>query len=63
MVTRNVCVFFRNYRAAAPEMRRFRDNLARGQCELRDFSATEDLSGQFRELLSAWYAPLKPGPA
>ena len=63
MATRNVCVFFRNYRAAAPELRQFRESLAaNGQCELRDFSGTEDFSSQFRELLAAWYAPLKPAP-
>jgi len=64
MDTRNVCVFFRNHRAAAPELRQFRQNLAAGgRCELRDFTGAEELSSQFRELLSAWYAPLKPGPA
>lgn len=64
MVTRNACVFFRNHHAAAPELRQFREALAGGgRCELRDFSGAEELSGQFRELLSAWYAPLKPGPA
>jgi hypothetical protein len=64
LVTRNVCVFFRNYPAAAPELRQLREALAAaGRCELRDFSGVEELSGQFRELLSAWYAPLKPEPA
>jgi hypothetical protein len=64
MVARNVCVFFRNYHAAAPEVCQFREVLAAGgRCELRDFNSTEDLSGQLHELLSAWYAPLKPGPA
>ena len=63
MCTRGVCVFFRNHHAAAPELRTFRESLAaRGRCELRDFSGVEDLFGQLRELLSAWYAPLKPGP-
>jgi hypothetical protein len=64
MDTRGVCVFFRNHDAAAPELRRFRQSLAaRRRCELRDFTGVEDLSGQLRELLSAWYRPLKPGPS
>jgi len=64
LATRAVCVFFRNYRAAAAELREFRETLAaKEQCELRDFSDVEDLSRQLRELLSAWYAPLKPRPA
>jgi len=59
--TRSVCVCFRNYHAAAPEVRRFRESLAAAaQCELRDFSSAEELPGQFHELLSSWYAPLKP---
>lgn len=59
--TRGVSVFFRNRHAAAPEVREFRAILAaRGRCELRDFTGAGELAGQFHELLSAWYAPLKP---
>jgi len=63
MATRAVCVLFRNYHAAAPELRQFRESLAaRGQCDLRDFSGAEELSSRLRDLLSGWYAPLKAGP-
>ena len=61
MDTQAVCVFFRNHHAAAPELRQLRESLAaRGRCEVRDFSGVEELSCQLSELLSAWYAPLKP---
>jgi hypothetical protein len=64
MVARSVCVFFRNYHAAAPELREFREVLAAGgRCELRDFTGADDLSVELRTVLSAWYAPLKPGAA
>lgn len=63
LVTRAVCVFFRNYQTAAPELRQLRETLAAdGRCELRDFGDVEELAGQFRELFAAWYAPLKPAP-
>lgn len=63
MVTRNVCVLFRNYRTAARELRQFREALAaEGRCELRDFGGAEELAGHLPELLAAWYAPLKPAP-
>lgn len=61
MATRSLAVLFRSYASAAPELRRFRERLeAGGQCEIRDFSGTEELARLIRELLSAWYAPLKP---
>jgi hypothetical protein len=60
-VTRAACVFFRNFDAAAPELRQLRFRLASGgECELRDFANAEDLSRQLSEVLAAWYAPLKP---
>jgi len=63
-VTRNACVLFRNHHAAGPELHELRAKLeAGGRCELRYFSGVEDLRGQFRELLPAWYATLKPGAA
>jgi hypothetical protein len=59
LVTRNLCVFFRNSHAAAAEVRELREKLAAGgRCELRDFSGAENLSGQLIEVLSAWYVPL-----
>jgi hypothetical protein len=63
-VTRDVCVFFRNYQAAVPGLRQFRESLAAKQeCQLRDFGSAEELSQQLRELLTGWYAPLRPGKA
>jgi hypothetical protein len=59
MATRQIGVLFRNFDAAAPELRRFRERLAAaGQCEVRDFSSPEDLSDRLRELLAAWYSQL-----
>lgn len=63
MVTRNVSVLFRNYQAASPELRDFRDRLAAGgRCELGDFGNSDELSKRLDGLLAAWYAPLKPEP-
>jgi hypothetical protein len=61
MVTRNVCVLFRNYQDAARELRQFREALAAGgRCALGDFTGTGDLAVQLRALLAGWYASLKP---
>jgi hypothetical protein len=59
--TRSVTVLFRNYKDAAPELRRLREALAsEGKCRLEDFNTTDDLSMTVRSLLTAWYAPLRP---
>ena len=63
IATRQVGVLFRNFPAAVPELHHFRQRLATGgRCELRDFKGPEDLSHQLRDLLAAWYLPLKPEP-
>ena len=57
---KRVCVFFRNFAAAAREARQFRERLAAGgACELRDYSGPADFAAQLDDLLRAWYAPLK----
>jgi hypothetical protein len=63
MATRQAGVLFRNFDAAAPDLRHFRERLAAGgRCELRDFSGPDDLSHQLSNVLFAWYAPLKLEP-
>jgi hypothetical protein len=60
MVTRNAVVLFRNYSAAAPELRELRERLeGGGQCETRDFQSVPELSIQLRELLSGWYGQVR----
>jgi hypothetical protein len=59
--TRAACAFFRNYASAAPEVRQLRESLEKdGQCAVRDFTNTTDFPAQVEELLSHWYAPLRP---
>lgn len=60
MPMRNMAIFFRNYQAAAEELRRLRDSLAvSARCETKDYSTPEEFATQFGDLLQTWYTTLR----